>query len=360
MKLVRSYRGGFPMSARFLVPTGALAALVTFGLLAQLPAAAQQAPASEAKTSAAPFVPPRTAWGDPDLQGVYTFATLTPFQRPAAVAGKDKLTEAEQKALEEQLKAKLQENIATNEHFSYNALWFASDEGRPTGRTSIIVDPENGRLPPLTPLGEKLRAEMQARAASKHIGKNEVIDTWEDLPLYNRCIGRPMPRVTQEYNQGAEILQTPGQVVIFYESMHDVRVIPLDGRPHLDAKVRQWNGDPRGHWEGNTLVVDWTNFSEKGKSDGSAPFGGFPQGNLHVTERITRVNANTLDYLVTVEDPTIWTRPFTFDLPWRGDDPTYKGPDDLFEYACHEGNYRMMENDITAAKAVRAAQAGKK
>src|SRR6185295_17677629 len=107
---------------------------------------------------------PRTAWGDPDLQGVYTFATLTPFQRPADQAGKDVLTEAEQKALEEQLKKKQAENIATNEHFSYNALWFASDEGRPTGRTSILVDPENGRLPPLTPLGEKLRAEMQAQA----------------------------------------------------------------------------------------------------------------------------------------------------------------------------------------------------
>jgi len=347
------------MNSRFVALMSALATVVTFGLFAQMPVAGQQAPAGTAQKTAAPFVPSRTAWGDPDLQGVYTFATLTPFQRPVALAGKDKLTPEEQKAQEEQLKAKLQENIATNEHFSYNALWFASDEGRPTGRTSIIVDPENGRLPPLTPLGEKIRAENAARAASKRIGKNELIETWEDLPNYNRCIARPMPRVTQEYNQGAEILQTPGFVTIFYESMHDVRVIPTDGRPHVDPSVRLWNGDSRGHWEGNTLVVDWTNFSDKGRSDGSAPFGGFPQTNLHVTERFTRVNANTIDYLVTVEDPTIWTRPFTFDLPWRGDDPTYRGPDDLFEYACHEGNYRMMENDITAAHAVKAA-AGKK
>ena len=106
-------------------------------------------------------------------------------------------------------------------------------------------------------------------------------------------------------------------------------------------------------------MVDWTNFSDKQKSDGSAPFGGLPQGNMHVTERFRKANANTLDYIVTVEDPTTWTRPFTFYLPWRGDDPTYRGPDDLFEFACHEGNYRMMENSITAAKAVRA-QAGKK
>ena len=106
--------------------------------------------------------------------------------------------------------------------------------------------------------------------------------------------------------------------------------------------------------------MDWTNFTDKQKSDGSAPFGGLPQGNMHVTERFRRVNRNTIDYVVTVEDPTIWTSPFTYSLPWRGDDPTYRGPDDLFEYACHEGNYRMVENSITAAKAVRAAQAGKK
>jgi hypothetical protein len=343
------------MSPKFLATMFTIAA----GLLAQSPVAGQQAPA-KATTAPAPYVPSRTAWGDPDLQGVYTFATLTPFQRPAAAANKDKLTEAEQKALEQQLKEKQAENIATNEHFSYNALWFASDQGRPTGRTSIIVDPENGRLPALTPLGEKLRAELQAKAAARRVGKVEVFAKWDDLPIYNRCIARPMPRVTQEYNQGAEILQTPGYVTIFYESMHDVRVIPTDGRPHIDSSIRQWDGDSRGHWEGNTLVVDWANFSNEQQSDGSAPFGGFPQGNLHVTERFTRVNANTIDYLVTVEDPTIWTRPFTFDLPWRGDDPTYKGPDDLFEYACHEGNYRMMEDDITAAQAVKAAAAGKK
>jgi len=352
------------MRHRFLARMSPLPVVAALLLSAQGPAAAQQAaPGSTQKTAApapARFVVPRTAWGDPDLEGVYTFATLTPFQRPAAQAGKDVLTEEEQKTLEEQLKKKLQENIVTNEHFSYNAIWFSSDEGRPTGRTSILIDPEDGRLPPLTERAQQLRAEMQAHAATKRIGKDQLVDSWEDLSIYNRCIGRPMPRVTQEYNQGAQILQTPGYVTIFYESMHDVRVIPVDNRPHLDSAIRQWNGDSRGHWEADTLVVDWTNFSDKQKSDGSTPFGGFPQGNLHVTERFRKVNATTIDYLVTVEDPTIWTRPFTFDLPWRGDDPTYRGPDDLFEYACHEGNYRMVENSITAAKAVRKAQAGKK
>jgi hypothetical protein len=342
----------------------ALSAVAALALLTQMPAAGQQAATRPTQKTAAPastsFAVPRTAWDDPDLEGVYTFATLTPFQRPTAQAGKDVLTEEEQKALEEQLLKKQEENIATNEHFSYNALWFASDQGRPTGRTSILMDPEDGRMPPLTERAQKLRSEMQAHAATKRVGKNVVVDTWEDLSIYNRCIGRPMPRVTQEYNQGAEILQTPGYVTIFYESMHDVRVIPLDGRPHLDSALRQWNGDSRGHWEGDILVVDSTNFSDKQKSEGSAPFGGFPQGNMHVTERFRKVNPNTLDYVVTVEDPTIWTRPFTFALPWRGDDPTYRGPDDLFEYACHEGNYRMMEDMITAAKAVRAAQSRKK
>jgi len=346
------------MKHRFLSVTTHLPAIAGMLLALQVPVGGQQAAAKPPQKSAAPvpFVVGRTAWGDPDLQGVYTFATLTPFQRPATQAGKNVLTPEEQKALEEQLKKQQEENIVTNEHFSYNALWFASDQGRPTGRTSILLDPEDGRMPGLTERGQKLRAEMQARTAAKRIGKDQLVDTWEDISTYNRCVSRAMPRVTQEYNQGTEILQTPGYVTIFYESMHDVRVIPLDGRAHLDANVRQWNGDSRGHWEGDILVVDWTNFTDKQKSDGSAPFGGFPQGNMHVTERFRKVDAKTVDYMVTVEDPSIWTRSFTFELPWRGDDPTYRGPDDLFEYACHEGNYRMIENSITAAKAVRAAQ----
>ena len=289
---------------------------------------------------------PRTPWGDPDLQGVYTFATETPLQRPATLADKDRYSEAELKKVEEQLKEKHDDNIATNEHFSYNALWFVGDQGRPTGRTSLIVDPENGRIPPLTALGEKLRAENAKRQAARLSGDVKT-PSWEDHTNYNRCISRSIPRVSHEYNQGVEILQTPKDVTIFYESMHDVRIIPLDGRPHLDPSVRQWNGDSRGHWEGDTLVVDTLNFTDRQQSD---TIGGFPQGNLHLTERFTRVDANTINYVVTVEDPTMWTRPWTLVLPWRADDPAYKGPEDLFEYACHEGNYRMMEDTITASQ----------
>jgi hypothetical protein len=334
------------MSHRFFDAMGAAATAAIVLMLVCVPVAGQQKE----------WTPSRTAWGDPDLQGVYTFATETPLQRPAALANKDTYTEAERQKLEQELQKKHEENITTNEHFSYNALWFVGDQGRPTGRTSLIVDPENGRMPPLTERGEKLRAENAARAAARRAGNIPLINSWEDHSNYNRCLSRPMPRVSQEYNQGVEILQTPGQVAIFYESMHDVRVIPLDARPHLDSSLRQWNGDSRGHWEGNTLVVDMTNFTDKQKVDDAAPFGGFPQGNMHVTERFTRVDANTISYVVTIDDPTIWIKPWTFALPWRADDPAYKGPEDLFEYACHEGNYRMIEDTITATRAMKQAQ----
>ena len=298
----------------------------------------------------ATFAPPRTAWGDPDLQGVYTFATQTPLQRPVALGDKTEYTEAERAEQEKKLKEKHQENIATNEHFSYNSLWFVGDEGHPTGRTSLIVDPPTGRFPPLTERGERLRQANVARLAAKRIGKDEITNTWEDHTMYNRCLSRPFPRVNQEYNQGVEILQTPGSVVILYESMHDVRIIPTDGSPHLDASLRQWNGDPRGHWEGNTLVVDWTNFDGRQRTEDSAPFGGFTQENMTFTERFTRVDANTIDYRVTVKDPEIWTTPWTFSLPWKSGNSNYTGPDDLFEFACHEGNYRMIEDTITGTR----------
>jgi hypothetical protein len=325
-------------------------------------AAPQQAGADSAKKSIrkSAAASPKTAWGDPDLQGVYTFAAETPLQRPTALGDKTTYTEAELQEMERKAKAKAQDNVATNEHFSYNALWFNADAGKPTGRTSLIVDPPNGRMPPLTERGERLRKEYLAGIAAKRLGKQEMTDTWEDHTTYDQCIARPMPRVNQEYNQGVEILQSPGFVTIFYESMHDARIIPVDGRPHLDSSVRLWNGDSVGHWEGNTLVVDTTNFTDKQKSDGSTPFGGFPQGNLRLTERFTRTDTNTVNYEVTVTDLEVWTRPFTFVLPWRSGDSSYKGPEDLLEYACHEGNYRMIEDTITGTRALRKAEAAKK
>ena len=322
-------------------------------------AAPQQAAAAAKKPVKKAAATAKTAWGDPDLQGVYTFAAETPLQRPVALGDKASYTEAELQELERKAKDKAQDNIDSNEHFSYNALWFTGDAGKPTGRTSLIVDPPNGRMPPLTERGERLKKEYAAGIAAKRLGKEELTDTWTDHTIYNQCIARPMPRVNQEYNQGVEILQSPGFVTVFYESMHDVRVIPVNGSPHLDASVRQWNGDSRGHWEGNTLVVDTTNFSDKQKSDGSAPFGGFPQGSMRLTEKFTRTDANTVNYEVTVNDLEVWTKPWTFVLPWRAGDSSYKGPEDLLEYACHEGNYRMIEDTITGTHLLRQAQAAK-
>ncbi len=128
--------------------------------------------------------------------------------------------------------------------------------------------------------------------------------------------------------------------------MHEVRVIPLDSRPHLDPAIRQWNGDSRGHWEGSTLVVDWTNFTDKQEFQGAF------QGNMHLTERFTRIDANTIEYLVTVDDPTTWTSSWTYSMPWRSEEP-YQHPEDLYEFACHEGNYRMMENSLSGSRALK-------
>src|SRR5437764_2873086 len=194
------------MRHRFL----ALAGMFMVSVLAQ----AQTAP-KKAVTPATKPALKHTAWGDPDLQGVYTFATETPLQRPVALGKKDSYTPDELKALEQQLKDKHEDNIATNEHFSYNALWFVGDQGRPTGRTSLIVDPEDGRMPPYTPQAEKFRAEAAARLAARRIGNETLTNTWTEFSNYNRCLARPVPRVNQEYNQGVEILQTPGYVTIF-------------------------------------------------------------------------------------------------------------------------------------------------
>jgi hypothetical protein len=341
------------MSRRFPVP---LTMVVIVILLAQIPAAGQQARS---------YTPGRTPWGDPDLQGVYTFSTNTPFQRPANLT--DTLTQEELEARDEQRTADLIADVvnapAGSLGPSYNFFWESSEKGKLAGRAYLLTDPEDGRLPPLTANGEKIRAEIAAEAASRRVGTppfvHSLINIWSDHPQYTRCISRPLPRITQEYNHGTMILQTPGQVVIHYESMHDNRVIPLDGRPHLPSSVRQYNGDSRGRWEGNTLVVETTNFTDKQASNGSAPFGSMPQGNMRMTERFTKIDADTINYEVTINDPTIWTRPFTFILPWHSDDPNYAAPEHLYEFACHEGNYRMMEDSLNGTRTLKQGAANR-
>ena len=337
------------MSHRFFAPVGAIASVVVLVLLAQMPIAAQQA-----KAPAKAWTQTRTAWGDPDLQGVYTFSTPTPLERPNGLAAKDTFTEAELAELEEKTTAGFNSEgnaPRPGDPGAYNNFWTSTEKGRLTGRTSLILDPENGRMPPLTERAQKVRDQLVKEAAARRVTvgpvQHSLYDTWKDHPSYTRCVARPMPRIQQSYNHGLQILQTPGYVVIDYESMHNVRIIPLDRRPHLDSGIRLWDGDSRGHWEGNTLVVDWTNFTDKQEWQGQ------PEGNMHFIERITKVDENTINYEVTVDDPTTWTKPWTFLNPWCSDDPVYQQPEDLYEYACHEGNYRMMEDSLLGTHVIK-------
>ena len=340
------------------IPT--LVGVIAILLLATVPLVGQSATTStksadvgKKAAAAEPWTHPKTPWGDPDLQGTYTFATRTRMERPDNFGAKQVLTQAELAELEgqdAQATANEDRSVDPGSVGSYNRFWASNERGRRTGRTSLIVDPPDGRRPPLTPRAAKLRAAILADEAARRIGTppNEmVLYNWTtDLPQDTRCVARRMPRFGQGYNHGIQILQIPGYVVIHYESFHDTRIIPLDGRPHLNENLRLWNGDERGRWEGNTLVVDWTNFTDR------QTFQGFPQGNVRITERLTRVDMNTIIEEVTVEDPTTWESPWSYVLPWRTDDPNYQNADDFYEFACHEGNYRQMENALGGSRAL--------
>ncbi len=283
------------------------------------------------------WTPPRTADGQPDLQGYWTNATFTPLERPAELAGREFLTEAEAAAYETQ--ALLRENSQAKDDIHYdNVIWQSESypKGAANRRTSLIFDPADGRIPPLTPAAQK-RAAARAEAAS-HRG---AADAAEYRSLGERCIswgneGPPMLGAT--YGANLQFFQTPGQVGIRHELMHGVRIIPLDGTPHPGPSLRQLGGDSRGRWEGNTLVVDTTNFTDKTNFRGppaTARQNIFSSEQLHVIERFTRTDADTIVYRFTVDDPATWTRPWSGELLMR----KWEGP--IFEYACHEGNYGL-------------------
>ena len=350
--------GQFALTGAVVIVGTLLTPVFAVGQTAPKPAAkpAGQTAAKTAVKPAAKTPASKTAWGDPDLQGVYTFSTLTPLQRPTALTGKEKLTEAELAEQEEKdAENRVSEDrpLRPGDTGTYNNFWTSNEKGRRTGKVALIVDPEDGRIPEMTPEAKKERDKLTAEAAARRVGtapyEYVLYDTWSDLPAYTQCTSRPMPRLAQSYNHGIEILQSPGYVVIFYESMHNARIIPLDGSPHLPSNVQLWDGDSRGHWEGNTLVVDWKNF------DSRQEFQGALEENMHVIERFTRVDANTVTETVTVNDPKTWTKTWTYVLPWRSDDKNYQHPEDLYEYACHEGNYRQMENALAGSRAIEAA-----
>ena len=254
----------------------------------------------------------------------------TPLERPATLAEREFLT-AEEVSEQNQREA----GRASSERraeltpdrdlaLAYNQVWW--DRGMSTGRTSLIVDPPNGRLPPLTP-------EAQRRQAAQRVNRRaHPYDSWEDRPLQERCMTyQRVPPVPSGYNNTYHILQTPGHVAIFNEMIHDVRFVPLDGRAPIDDGIRQWNGDSRGRWEGDTLVVETTNYRD------ATTWRGFPGTQaLRAVERFTRIDADTIDYRFTIDDDATYEQPFTVDLPLTR-------PLDyvIYEYACHEGNYSI-------------------
>jgi hypothetical protein len=331
----------------------------TLLILAAIPAFGQSTPPENSWTV------PRTPDGHPDLQGIWTNKTVTPLERPAALGNKAFFTEEEAKAF-------TQESLERNDKdqrgggvrdvlHAYNAFWW--DSGTKVlrnMRTSIIVDPPDGRIPPLTPqrqaqlqekaLAIKVRCERPGCAIANS-GQPSPADKPEDLDLMTRCIsfGTAVPMLPSAYNNDYQIVQGPGVVAIDTEMVHEVRRIPTDGSAHLPSNVREWIGDPRGHWEGDTLVVDSTNFTGETRVRGA-------DENLHLIERFTRVGSDTLLYQFAVDDPTAFTK------PWSGEIPMSKTDGLLYEYACHEGNIGM-KDIIAAAKADEkkaAEQAGKK
>ena len=280
-----------------------------------------------------------TPWGDPDLQGTYTNKTITPLERPDTLGDKEFLT-AEEVASEEQsrldqnlelLLAPPQRTEAGGNVGGYNNFWL--DGGtRPTGRTSLISDPPNGRMPARTG-----SAASRKTAHDASFPVDGPFDSWEDLELNDRCLvwsaGPPM--LPSAYNNNVQIFQTPDHVVILSEMIHEVRVVPLDGRPPLPEGMRQWMGDARGWWDGDTLVVESDNYTDKTGSFYTIVSTYGSGESLHLVERFTRVSDDTLRYEFTVDDPSTFSAPFTAAIPMQRTDAP------LFEYACHEGNYGM-------------------
>ena len=319
-------------------PTALVSAhtLLAVTLMVPLPAAGQNA--ADGST------PPRTEWGKPDLQGIWDLHTITPLERPTEYASREFLTDEEVAALETSavehdldrfvLGADNQERQRSERDVdtAYNEFWWdRATTVVETGRTSLIVDPSDGKIPPLT-ADARRRAEVELEhrplraTGGFEAGRGDA--TWEDRSLWERCLTQGLPRIAKRaYNANVQIFQTPNHLAVHHEMIHETRIIPI-GRPHLEAGVRQWMGDSRGRWEGDTLVVDTTNFTA------NTNFRGVTDG-LHMIERFTRTDAGTLRYEITFEDPTTWTRSWTIARPLK----KTEGP--IFEYACHEGNYGM-------------------
>ena len=308
---------------------------VLFVLLACAAAAGQPAPRAEAV--------PRTAWGDPDLQGVWDFRSLTPLERPAELAGKARLSDEEAALFIQGLAATNWDDRSNREgafgldsdvEHGYNQFWMDFGTSLTAdNRTALVVDPPDGRIPWAPGRDDIPGGYGDAFSGTPPAGP-------EDRPLAERCLmgfnsGPPM--IPSAYNNSVQIFQTAERAVIFNEMINSARMVPLDGRPHLPARIRQWVGDSRGRWEGATLVVETTNFLRETHFEGSS-------ANLRLVERFTRVGPDALVYEFTAADPEMWTRPWTARIPMT------RTGGRIFEYACHEGNYGMV-NMLAGARA---------
>ena len=295
---------------------------------------------------------PRTAWGAPDLQGVWDFRSLTPMERPAELADQEVFTAEEAASFSEEVireqsrdQADIEAQAATGRVVPYNDFWFDWGSSVTTERTSLIVDPPDGRMPALTAAAERRRAAREAARAG--VGRDEVAPGgWiDELSPSVRCItgfNQGPPMTPSAYNNNMQLFQTEDHVVILNEMVHDARIVPLDGRPQLATDLRQWIGSSRGHWDGDTLVVETVNRRDES-------FRGATR-HLRLTERFTRADADTLVYEATLDDPTTWTRPWTFVVPM------VRNAGEVYEYACHEGNY-YMANMLRAQRAEEQAAA---
>ena len=308
---------------------------------------------------------PRTPWGHADLQGIWDFRTITPLERPEEMADREFLSAEEAASLEQDVvdrDARLLDRAperttgggnvdrrADGSPGFYNNFWL--DTGTSTigtRRTSLIVDPPNGRLPELTASAQRM---AEARRSYE---RDHPADSWLDLDAGDRCLlglNAGPPIVPAAYNQNLQVFQTPDHVMLLTEMVHTVRAVPLDGRPPLPGHILQWSGDARGRWEGDTLVIETSNFVDDRRWTSSNPMGALSSSKrLTLVERLTRVDADTLEYAFTVTDPERWTRPWTASIPMRRSEAP------LYEYACHEGNYSM-SNMLAGERAAERAVA---
>jgi hypothetical protein len=322
--------------------------IIAILMLAAMALVGAQTPATKT------FTPPRTPWGDPDLQGVWPGTEMVgvPLQRPQQFGSRNVLTEDEFQARIKQAKQTEEDALAdfdvtTADTRNAGAVGSATsppphwlERGKPSRQASLIVDPPDGRQPAQVPDAQKRAADAQ----SARKGRGPA-DSYTDRSLYDRCVtrgvlGSILPVI---YNNGNEIVQAPGFVAIRNEMIHETRIVPLDGRQHLTPSIKGYMGDSRGWWDGNTLVVETTNLN--GRNGVGPNGGGSTSDRITLTERFTLVDANTLQYEVVIDDPGTWSRPWTIAFPWKRDQ-SYG----MFEYACHEGNYAM-KNILTGARA---------